>query len=79
MDEAISAVQAKRSFSKLLQAVRGGRSYVVTSRGKPVAKIVPAGAPDAVMTGARRALIARLRSQPIFDAGSWTRDELYEG
>jgi hypothetical protein len=30
------------------------------------------------MTGARAALIARLRSQPVVDIGRWTRDELYE-
>jgi prevent-host-death family protein len=78
MDEAISAAEANRHFSKLLQAVRRGRSYVVTSHGKAVAKIVPVGAHDEVMTAARRALIARLRSQPIVDIGPWTRDELYE-
>jgi prevent-host-death family protein len=78
MDEAISAVRAKRHFSKLLQAVRGGRSYVVTSHGKAVARIVPIGAPDGVMAGARAALIARLRSQPVLDVGPWAREELYD-
>jgi prevent-host-death family protein len=78
MDEVISAAEANRHFSQVLRAVRRGRSYVVTSHGKPVAKIVPVGAHDEVMTGARAALIARLRSQPVVDIGRWTRDELYE-
>jgi prevent-host-death family protein len=78
MDEAISVAQAKRHFFKLLQAVRSGRSYAVTSQGKAVAKIVPVRPHDEIMRGARRALIARLRSQPIVDIGPWTRDELYE-
>jgi prevent-host-death family protein len=78
MEEAISATQAKRHFSKVLQAVRRGHSYVVTSHGNAVAKIVPAGAHDDVMTGARAALIARLRSQPVLDVGPWARDELYD-
>jgi prevent-host-death family protein len=78
MDEAISAADANRHFSKLLRAVRRGHSYVVTSHGTPVAKIVPVGAHDEIMTKARTALLARLRSQPAVDIGPWTRDELYE-
>jgi len=41
MDRAISAAEANRKFSQLVQGVREGRSYVVTSHGKPVAKISP--------------------------------------
>lgn len=78
MDEAISAAQANRRFSEVLRAVRHGRSYVVTSHGKPIAKIVPVSPHDEVMAGARAALIRRLRSQPVVDIGSWSRDELYE-
>ena len=78
MDQPISAAEANRQFSKLLRAVRRGQSYVVTSHGRPVAKIVPASAHDEVMTAARTALITRLRSQPVVDIGRWTREELYE-
>ena len=78
MDEVISAAEANRQFSQVLRAVRRGRSYVVTSHGRPVARIVSVGAHDEVMTAARAALIARLRSQPVVDIGRWTRDELYE-
>ena len=78
MDQAISAAEANRHFSKLLRAVRRGHTYVVTSHGRPVAKIIPVGAHDEIMTAARTALIARLRSQAIVDIGVWTREELYE-
>ena len=78
MDQAISAAEANRHFSKVLRAVRRGKSYVVTSHGRPVAKIVPVGTHDQVMTVARANLLARLRSQPVFDIGPWTREELYE-
>jgi prevent-host-death family protein len=78
MDQAISAAEANRQFSKLLRAVRRGHSYVVTSHGRPVAKIIPVGAHDEVMTAARASLIARLRSQPVVDIGPWAREELYE-
>jgi prevent-host-death family protein len=78
MDEAISAADANRRFSELLRKIRDGRSYVVTSHGKPVARIIPAGQPDDVAAGARIALLARLKKQPVVRAGRWTRDELYE-
>ena len=78
MDKAISAADANRQFSQLLHGVRQGRSYVVTSHGEPVAKISPIEQPGAVAIGARRALLNRLRRQPVSNVGKWTREELYE-
>jgi prevent-host-death family protein len=78
MEEAVSAADANRRFSLLLRGVREGRSYVVTSHGKPVARLIPAGKHDDVATSARATLLSRLETQPIMNAGRWTRDELYE-
>jgi prevent-host-death family protein len=80
MEEAVSAAEANRKFSLILRGVRAGNSYVVTSHGRPVARIVPAGEHTATATasGGRVALLARLDHQPIVDAGPWTRDALYE-
>jgi prevent-host-death family protein len=78
MEEPVSAGDANRKFSQLLRTVREGRSYVVTAHGKPVAKIIPIGKHDQVSAGARTALLARLRSEPVVKIGRWTRDELYE-
>ena len=78
MDEAVSAADANRRFSLLLRGVREGRSYVVTSHGKPVARIVPAGKHDDVASSARSTLLSRLEKQRVVNAGRWTRDELYE-
>ena len=68
MDEAVTAAEANRSFSRLLRGVREGRSYVVTSHGKPVAKLVPANQGDELTQrmrkAARRALFERLEKQP---------------
>jgi antitoxin (DNA-binding transcriptional repressor) of toxin-antitoxin stability system len=50
----------------------------VTSHGRPVARIVPVEKHEGVVAGARATLLSRLESQPIVDAGRWTRDELYE-
>lgn len=78
MDEAVSAADANRKFSLILRGVRDGQSYVVTSHGRPVARIVPATARDTATSGARAALLSRLERQPVVSAGRWSRDELYE-
>jgi prevent-host-death family protein len=78
MDETISAAEANRRFSLLLRRVREGRSYVVTSHGRPVARIIPAGKDEKVRAAARETLLSRLEKQPVLNIGPWTRDELYE-
>lgn len=78
MERSISAAEANRNFSALLRSVRDGRSFVVTSHGKPVARLVPAGRRDEIPATARQLLLQRLAGQPVTDAGRWSRDELYE-
>jgi len=78
MEKPVSAAAANRTFSKLLRAVREGQSYIVTSHGKVVAKIVPAEKHGGEMRRARVALLRRLRAEPVVKIGRWTRDELYE-
>ncbi len=78
IEKAISAAEANRKFSQLLQDVRRGRNYVVTSHGKPVARISPVEDKEIVEVSARESLLARLRRQPVTQAGRWTRDELYQ-
>jgi prevent-host-death family protein len=77
MEKAISAAEANRKFSQVLREVREGHSYVVTSHGKPVAKISPPEKTN-VSKRAREAFLRRLESQPIRHIGKWTREELYE-
>lgn len=77
----VSAADANRHFSKLLREVSAGETVVVTSRGAPVARIVPIDPPpDAV--AARRAAweehFARLRDQPALNLGRFNRDEAYD-
>ena len=79
MNSAVAAADANRDFSKLLRRVRDGGSYIITSHGKPVARIIPIDANDRVRAAARDTLLARLRAQPArAPIGPWTRDELYE-
>jgi prevent-host-death family protein len=82
VEKTVSAADANRKFSELLRGVRKGRTYLVTSHGKPVAKLVPAGNGTHIASGARASLLARLNSQPAAKGAKarrrWTREELYE-
>jgi len=78
VEETVSAADANRRFSLLPRGVREGRSYVVTSHGKPVSRLIPAGRQDKVAKRAREALLSRLETQPVLSAPRWTRGELYE-
>ena len=78
MKRAISAADANREFSALLRGVRRGHSYVVTSHGRPVARIIPVTAGEEIGNAARVTLFKRLKDAPALAIPRWTRDELYE-
>jgi prevent-host-death family protein len=44
--ETITAREANQQFSRLLAEVASGRSFVITRRGVPVARLTPEPAPD---------------------------------
>jgi prevent-host-death family protein len=78
MDELVSAADANRKFSQLLQNVRRGRSYIVTIHGKPVAKISPIGEVREIEDRARANLLFRLHRQSVTKTVRWTREDLYQ-
>jgi prevent-host-death family protein len=78
MKGTVSAAEANRRFSELLRTVKSGRTVVVTSHGKPVARLVPVGEHERIAEAARATLFARLRGQRARRIGKWTRDELYD-
>ena len=41
LNQQIGAFEAKTHFSQIINEVERGADYVVTKRGKPVAKIIP--------------------------------------
>lgn len=47
MAETVTARAANQHFSRLLRDVEAGKSFVITHRGRPVARLVPEPAPDA--------------------------------
>jgi prevent-host-death family protein len=83
MLDTITARDANHRFSKLLKEVEGGKAYVVTRNGVPVAQIVPIQPVD----GSRRlngeqemALaesLARLKKGWPLGIGRLDREELY--
>jgi prevent-host-death family protein len=77
MERSISAREANQHFSRILGEVRDGKSFVVTSHGKAVAKIEPIEG-NAPAAAAREVLFARLRAQQPVEIGKWSRDEIYE-
>jgi prevent-host-death family protein len=46
MAETVTAREANQHFSRLLREVAEGQSFVITHRGRPVARLVPEPAPD---------------------------------
>lgn len=83
----VSAADANRHFSSILREVKNGQTVVVTSRGEPVARIVPltnaerveAEQIEAEREKAWKEHIARLRSQPAMNIPiTWTRDDIYD-
>ena len=75
MERAISASDANQRFSEMLRDVQEGETYVVMSRGRPVARVVP------IDRHAQRRSVASLlkfvEQLPRRHAGEWTRDDLY--
>jgi prevent-host-death family protein len=41
MTQQIGAFEAKTHFSRILEKAESGENFVITKRGKPVAKIIP--------------------------------------
>jgi prevent-host-death family protein len=76
----VTAREANQRFAKLLSEVEsGGPGYVVTKRGKPVARIVPVETESRRLTPEQEAALARLMATHWNLGGQWPgRDELYD-
>ena len=59
--------------------VREGKTYTVTSHGRPVAKIMPVKEKsEEEREAAWQALLTRLQNQPAQNLPKFTRDEMHE-
>ena len=76
MDRLVSATEANQRFSEMLRDVSAGGSVTITSRGRPVARLVPVERKD--RKAAIDALLAMSRALPVHYSGPWSREDLYE-
>ncbi|MDN5870893.1 MAG: type II toxin-antitoxin system prevent-host-death family antitoxin [Nitrococcus sp.] len=75
----VTAREANQHFSRLLREAANGETVVVTSRGRPVAKITGIGAKTDDRLEARKwAFVEELRHRRPVSIESWSREELYE-
>jgi prevent-host-death family protein len=58
--------------------VEGGETVIVTSHGRPVARICPVDEERERRRIALQHLLDRLGTQPALNLGKMTRDEIYE-
>jgi prevent-host-death family protein len=75
--QTLRATDANRQLSSVLRQVAQGEEFLVVSRGKPVATILPVKKTDTSHRAARNLLLKRLSTQVVTGTRSWTRDELY--
>jgi prevent-host-death family protein len=76
----ISATEANRDFSKLLERVIAGEEISVTKHGDVVATIVPAKYKSKKLEAQKLKFLERLRNRQSFAqvTSRGTREELYE-
>jgi prevent-host-death family protein len=74
MDE-VGAFEAKNRLGALLDRVERGEEIVITRRGKPVAKLVPAG-PGFDKAKARRAVVGLIEASRGLSLGGFKIKEL---
>lgn len=74
----VTSTEANRDFSKLLQAVAHGEQVQISSRGRPVAVMLPATPSRGGARAATLQLLARLEAQAADGRPrDWSRDDLY--
>jgi prevent-host-death family protein len=75
MTDTISATEANQRFSALLRRVQQGEDFIVMSRGRAVARVVPYE-PDPKPNDVTD-LLDRLEKLPPKVLAHWSRDDLY--
>ncbi len=78
MERVISASQANQRFSEMLRHVRDGDSYVVTSRGQPVARVEPVAFDLQQQAKAVGEFLEYVRTLPRRPPMDWKREDLYD-
>ncbi len=77
----VSLVTANQEFSKLIKEVEQGQDFLITRRGRPVAKLVPHTgdkAADPIWASAYHRMMARLEQGASLGGLRIDRDVLYD-
>ena len=81
MSKTVTLRDANQNFAKYVREAESGQELVITRRGVPVAKLVPASG-KRVLTPEQQAALERTRKrmEKGWDLGDWkiSRDELYD-
>jgi prevent-host-death family protein len=83
VQRSVSAREANQQFSRILRDVEAGAEVLVTRRGRPVARIVPAPrSRERQLTPEQEAALERTRRRLEkgwdLGGGKFNRDELYD-
>jgi len=81
MNRRVSTTEVEQNLTSILHDIEEGETFVVTSDGKEVARILPVETFDPNSEKAKQArkeLFERLEQVKAIDIGPWTRAELYE-
>ena len=77
----VSLTTANQELSKLIKDVELGEGFLITRRGRPIARLVPHAADkadDPAWAAAHRRMMARLEEGASLGGLRIERDELYE-
>lgn len=77
----VSLKTANQEFSRLVKEVERGEDFLITRRGRPVARLVPHTADkaaDAVWTSAYRRMMARLDEGASLGGLKVKREDIYD-
>jgi len=82
MDKEVALRDANQQFARYVRAVEDGESFVITRRGKPVARLVPVEAGRRILTTEqqviRQQVLDRMREGWDLGGEKFDRDELHE-
>jgi prevent-host-death family protein len=82
MDKEVALREANQQFARYVRAVEAGETFVITRRGRPVARLVPVEPGKRVLTpeqqAARERALERMRQGWDLAGYKFNRDELYE-
>jgi prevent-host-death family protein len=67
-DRTIPQRELRNNIGAVLRAAEAGETFTVTVRGRPVARVVPAGEPGRPRVDVDRETIARILALPVDEA-----------